>query len=156
MAKNEALRRRIVPAIPLRLDLTDDSGEKFSRTFRLSFDFNAFALIQERAGVDMTGLRAWAKLNPSTLSVMFWAAVQACSSEYAGEEGLGIIRSYMDVTNEDLIGAKLFEAYTEVLPAKQRDLLRDLKARLERGEEIENPTQPPAVPEVPAETATNP
>jgi hypothetical protein len=152
MAKIEALRRRIVPAVVLQLDLDDDSGEKFSRTFRLSFDFNAFALIQEKTGVDMTGLRAWARLNPSTLSIMFWAACLACSPEYAGDEGLGVLRSYMDVSNEELIGAKLFEAYAAALPEAQRKLLLDLKARLDRGED---PTSPPAETGKPAETVTS-
>lgn len=150
MAKTEALRRRIVPAVVLQLDLADDSGAQFSRTFRLSWDFNAFALVQEKTGFDMTGLRAWANLNPATLSIMFWAAALACQPEYAGDEGLGVIRSYLDVSNEDLVGAKLFEAYAAALPAKQRQILLDVKAKLERGED---PTQPPAVPELPAETA---
>jgi len=149
MAKTEALRRRIVPAVVLQLDLADDSGEQFSRTFRLSFDFNTFALIQEKTGFDMTGLRAWSNLNPATLSIMFWAAVIGNSPEYKGEEGLGVLRSYMDISNEDLIGEKLFEAYAAVLSEKPRKALLDIWEKAKRGA---NPTKPPAA-EPPAETA---
>jgi hypothetical protein len=42
------IKRRIAPSVPLKLDLEDDSGAKFSREFRLSFDLNAAARIQLR------------------------------------------------------------------------------------------------------------
>ena len=152
MAQPNALRRRIIPAVPLTLELTNDDGSAFRQTFRLAFDFNAFALIEERTGLDMTGLLLWSKLSPSSLSVMFWAAVLAHQPEFSGDEGLGVIRSYMDAGNWEKITWALFEAYAKALPEAQKKALLEAKNKMERGE---NPTQPPAIPEMPAEIAKN-
>ena len=73
------------------------------------------------------------------MSIMLWAATLACHPEYAGEEGLGVIRSYMDVSNQDLIGERLFDAYIAALPEAQRNALMAAKEKALRGE---NPTQP--------------
>jgi hypothetical protein len=138
-----ALRRRIVPSVPLTLELTDDSGSTFSRSFRLSYDFNAFALINERTGLSVLGGNIWTKLDERVLGVMLWAAVLANHEEYASEEGLGVIRSYMDSGNADLIMEKVFDAYCVSLPADKRDLLQKAKERLLRGED---PTKAPPGP----------
>ena len=139
----ESLRRRIVPSVLLALDLAEDDGSKMQRTFRLSFDYNAYALIQDRTGLDATGQEVWRDLNASTVSVMFWAAVLACQPEYEGEEGLGVIRSYMDRGNQDLIMEKLFEAHIAALPERVRSALMEAKQRLKDGLDPMKPPQPP-------------
>jgi len=147
-----ALKRRIVPTVLLELDLAEDGGGTIPLKLRLSFDFNAFALIQERCGLDMTEQNVWAALNPSNASVMLWAAVLACHPEYAGDEGLGVIRSYMDAGNYLLIAERLFDAYVASLPETQRNALMTAKEKALRGEP--NPTPPPpALPEMAEEVA---
>jgi hypothetical protein len=123
-AAKEALRRRIAPGVSLTLDLTEDDGSKFQRTLKLSFDFNAMALVHERTGVDMANTYPFNKVNlaPPTLSVMLWAAILANHPEYEGEEGLGVLRSYMDGGNVDQIEQALFDAWLVNLPEADRKM----------------------------------
>ncbi len=136
MPKLEALKRRIAPSVPLTLKIENDGGSTFERTFRLSFDFNAFAVIQDKTGVNMAGENVWAELNPVTLSVMFWASLHALQPEFASDEGLCVVRSYMDVGNQDQIAEALFDAHAACLPADRRKLLMDAKERALRGDPI--------------------
>ena len=141
MAKNAvALKRRIVPGVSLALDLKDDDGTQMQRVFRLTFDYNAMALIGEYTGGDATGQVVWAGMNASKLSIIFWAAVLACHPEYAGEEGLGVIRSYMDRGNQQQIFDALYEAHALALPEKERKLVLEAKEKALRADD---PIQPP-------------
>jgi hypothetical protein len=98
-------------------------------------DFNAFALIQERAGLDMTDDRVWAQLNPTNVSIILWAAVLACHPEYKGDEGLGVIRSYLDLSNYDAVCWKLFDARVASLPEDRRKKIMEAKEAALRGED---------------------
>jgi len=136
----DALRRRIAPSVPLTLELTDDNGEKFTRSFHLSFDFNAMTLVQEQTRLSMLNGEIWNNLNEKTLSIMFYAAVLARHPEYAVEDGLEVIRSYMDTTNTDAITNALNDAFLLQLPPERREKIeRAQKAAKEQGE---NPTRP--------------
>ena len=139
MSQSTALKRRIAPSVPLKLQLDDDGGTNFVREFRLSFDFNAAALIEEKTGLNLLTAEVWTSgLSSRSLSVMFWAAVLANHPEYAfpdehGEptdEGLEIIRSYMDVGNTDAIHGALWDAYFISLPKEKREALEKAKAEL--------------------------
>jgi hypothetical protein len=135
-----ALRRRIVPSVPLALKLEDDSGASFTRDFRLSFDFNAFALINERTGYSVVDGSVWKHLDERVVGVMLWAAVLAHSPEYGDEEGLAVIRSYIDAGNAELVTESLFDAYAAGLPAEKKAALLEAKNKLVHGQD---PTQAP-------------
>jgi hypothetical protein len=139
MPQATALKKRIAPSVALKLELADDSGATFTREFRLSFDFNAAALIEEKTGLNLLTAEVWTKgLSSRSLSIMFWAAVLANHQEYAAtngrgeltEEGLEIIRSYMDVGNIDVIHEHLWNAYFISLPKEKREALEKARAEL--------------------------
>lgn len=146
----QALKRRIVPSFPLALNLTDDDGTKQTLNFRLSFDYNAFALIQDRTGLEMATGDVWRNLRGSVLSVVFWAALLAHHQEYRGDEGLEVIRSYMDAGNTDQITEAILDAYIASLPEEKQAPIRELKERALHGD----PTKPG--PETPGPAKTNP
>lgn len=134
------LRRRIAPSVALKLDLKDDSGENFTRNLRLSFDCNAMAMVQEETGWSMMSGQIWDHLDEKTLSIMLHAAVLALQPEYGVENGLEVLRSYMDFSNAEQIAEALNEAFLIQLPAEKADEIRKKqKAAREKGE---NPTQP--------------
>ena len=81
--KTQALKRRIAPGVSLALDLRDDDGSEMQKVFRLTFDYNALALIHERTGQDSTGQKLWLGLNASSLSLIFWTLVIVVSVKYA-------------------------------------------------------------------------
>lgn len=151
------IKGRIAPSYPLKLELDDDDGGKLIHNFRLSFDFNAFARIEERlpddlkkAGVTMLDLRIWTKLSAGVVGLMLWAAVLAKHPQYLtvdeeGEptdEGLEVIRSFIDLGNATQIGEALWEAYLLNFPKQRAEELRKLKA----GDTVPNGPAPAADP----------
>jgi hypothetical protein len=137
---NSALRRRIAPSVPLTLQLKDDGGASFTREFRLSFDFNVCATIEEKTGVNVLDASDFLpKLtSPKVISTAFWAALLPHHADYDSDEGLIVIRSYMGEDNLKQISDALWEAYLLYCPEKKREALKKLA---EQGaKEQENPT----------------
>jgi len=117
LPSHTALRRRITPSVPLRLTLTNDDGQEFSVEFRLSFDFNAMAEIEERAGVSMLDGEIWKHLSARTLRIMFWASALHHHPEFRSDEGLEVVGSYMDPSNAGTIAEALERAFVASVPA---------------------------------------
>jgi hypothetical protein len=146
------LRRRIAPSTPLSLELVDDSGDKFTKNFRLSLDYNAASYIELKSGFGFLDGEIWGQLNATTISIMLYAAVLANHPEYwtvdrndqATDEGLEVIRSYMDMENTEQITKALNDAYVSSLPPDKKE--RALKAQAEAEARAENPTKPAATP----------
>jgi hypothetical protein len=134
-----ALRRRLVPSAPLMLTLAEDGGSTVTHAFRLSFDFNALARVEELTGLNVLSGEIWAHLNPKTLGALFWGAILANHPEYNCEEGLEIVRSFMDAGNADQIAMAILDAFILSLPAdKQAPMLKLKEMALHGG----NPTSP--------------
>lgn len=162
-----ALRRRIAPSTPLTLELEDDSGGKFVKTFRLCFDFNAGAEILDRTGLSLLNGSIWQHIDkPTVFSVMFYAAILANHPEYRtvdekGEptdEGLEVIRSYMQEANAEPITEALWKAYLAFLPKEKRELMEKLRMKAE-GKGSTSPlaaATPEATPESPISSSSGP
>lgn len=121
------IRRRITPSFPYVLAWTDADGKETSSAFRLSYDFNAFAQVeQELPGVN-TLLVGTLFAIPSATStrVLFWAALQENHPEYAGKEGLSAVGSMLTLVNWRDANEACAEAYLLQLP---EDVVKKLKA----------------------------
>lgn len=135
------LKRRIAPSVRLTLALEDQLGNLHPYEFLLCFDFNAIALIEERTGIGVLDGEIWSILQPkkagaketlarnkpslaATISVMFWAVVQANHPELEGEEGLRTIRSHMDPQNTQ----KILEGVAEAFAATARQRVQEAAA----------------------------
>lgn len=140
--KKLPLARRVRPSVPITLEL--DQGQQ--ATFRLSFDFNAIVRIEEKTGLRMLNVYApWAGLSATVLSVMLWAAMLANHPEYDSDEGLAIVRSFLDPENADRATQSLWEAYLLYLPERQAKAMRQMREDAEKAQKAENPP-PPATP----------
>lgn len=137
MQNNPALRRRIAPAVPLSLEMVNDDGTKFGVSLKLSFDFNATSALEEKTGLPLV-LSIWENINsPKIFSAMVWSACLTHQPDYDSEEGLEVIRSYMDGSNVVLVRDALWKAYLlylppevrEELPATFSELLKKLEAK---------------------------
>lgn len=143
------LRRRIAPTVPLTLTLEVEGGEKWTRNFRLSFDFNATCRIEQMTGQSVLNGEVFRNPNATTLSIMLWATVCATHPEYdydpktdEDEEtcaGLVAIRSYMDSSNVRAITVALSDAFLASLPEADRTRIKTKVA----GGESPDPTAPP-------------
>lgn len=127
----KALRRRIAPSASLKLELQDDSGDTLVRNFRLSLDFNAACYFQTQTGMSLIDGVTWNDTRPITIATMLYAAIMALQPEYVtvdedGEptnEGIEVLRSYMDAGNCLDIQNALFEAFVKTLkPARQAEI----------------------------------
>ncbi len=162
------LRRRIAPSVLLRLELDDQSGDKLVRTFKLSIDFNAACFVQAKIGKSLVDGDTWDSLTPESLSIIFYAAILANHPEYKtvdddGEEtdeGLEVIRSFIDPGNCLQIQDACLDAFVMTLPPARKEKieasrkkLRELREALERGEVPNAPTATSTT--APASDATN-
>lgn len=124
-----ALLRRIAPSAPLALTLSQDDGTALHFEFRLAFDCNAIAAAEETSGLNMLKGEIWRDLNYRVLSIVFWASLLAHQPEYAGPDGLEVVRSYIDAGNIAAIGRAVEDAYALTLPAEDREAIRALRDR---------------------------
>lgn len=153
---NESLKRRIAPSVPLVLQLEDDDGGVSTRTLRLSFDFNAIALIEERTGIGVLDGEIWSVLDPrrkktgatekasfaAVASIMLWAAVIANHPEYGGDEGLICLRSYMSPQNTAEIVTAIGEAFAA--SGRKKSDQRDVGGEVPLSRKPENGATPSA------------
>jgi hypothetical protein len=165
MPQESAIKRRVAPSVPLTLELLDDSGAKFTRNFRLSFDFNALARIEEVIEFSMLNTVVWSKLSAGALSAMLWGAVLAHHPEYETvdekgertEEGLRAIRSYVDFSNVEKITNAVWDAYLLSLPKETAERAREAKAAFDKAQPPNEPTpaEGPAPEQPQSSTGTN-
>lgn len=119
-----SVRKFIGKGVPFALTVQTEEGET-QLSFRLLFDFNALALVEETTGYSLLTGAIFKHLNASISSVLFWAAVQAHSPEYAGPDGLEAIRSMLNLRNYDLAQQAVQEAFIQSLPEAQAALIRE-------------------------------
>lgn len=128
--------------MPVKLELEDADGTKFTRNFRVSFDFNVLARIEEHTKLKMLGMGVWGQLSASVVSVMFWAAIIPNEPDYDSELGLEVIRSYIGLDNVDVITEALWDAYLLNLPKAKAEELRKIRATIDAKSELPNVPAP--------------
>jgi hypothetical protein len=146
------IKHRIAPSVPVTFTVTADDGTSSTRSFRLSFDFNVLARIEEKTGLRMLGYDVWRNLSAKTVGVMFWAAALPHHPEYEGDEGHEALCSYLDFAAGEKVTDALWEAFLLYLPKDRADILR--AARSEKEKELPN-AQTPATPADPNLTGSN-
>lgn len=125
---NPALKRRIAPSTPLTLEFMEEGNIKTALKFKLAFDFNAAAAIQEKTDLNLLDFSIWKNANdPNVMRVMFWAATHAHHPEYRSDEALEVLGSYMDESNSGQIYEALWAAYLAYLPKQKREYLERLR-----------------------------
>jgi len=153
------IKRRIAPSVPLTLMLESDGTSGLTKLdFRLCFDMNAAAAIQEQTRLLLTDTLIWKHIaEPIVLGAMFWAALLANHPEYRSVDGLEIARSYVQENNAQEIIEALWKAYLDFVPQDKRELLIKKRAEederkklLAAGEETENPSNQTTASEPPA------
>jgi hypothetical protein len=174
-----ALKRQILPAVPVTLELQDDDGKPYKLTFQVSYDYNAATALQQKTvtqpafdvdkdgkrervdpfpmGMKLTEASVWAHSNePLFFSTLFWAGIITRHPEYDCDEGLEVIRSYMSENNSEIIIGACWDAYLLGLTPQKRAFMEKLKDDAEkklRGETVD-PTSPAANPSTPEKHST--
>jgi len=106
------------------MTVKNHDGSSFELAFRLTFNFNAMALVEEHTGLSMFDGSVFKKPSATTLSVMLWAGIQENHSEYEGIEGLKAIRSYLSLENVKVAQNAINEAFLASLPEAQAAAIR--------------------------------
>ena len=120
-----ALRRRITPFVPFSTMIEDADGGKFEVHFKLSFDFNALALIEEKTGLSALTGEVFSVPTARNTIVLLWAAIQENHPEYAGEEGLQVIGSLLSLGNAKEALQAVQAAFLASLPKDRADALKN-------------------------------
>lgn len=119
------IRRRITPSVPLHLRVENSDKSAFELDLRLSFDFNAMALIEEKSGLNMLDGTAFNNPSASVISVLLWAAMQENHPEYEGDEGLAAVRTWLNIGNVASVMESLREAFLAALPEEKAKEIRE-------------------------------
>lgn len=155
MAKEPVvIRKRLAPSVPLTLEVGDEAGNKEVLSLRLSFDFNALALVEEFTGISLLSGKIFNQLNATNLSLLLWASMLQNHPEYTGIKGLEAIRTYMTLDNAKVVEAAVSEAFILCLPPEQREAIRkateeaaaEAARKLAAGEAPAAPSADPLVP----------
>lgn len=127
-----AMRRRISPSVPFTLTFEDEKG-KASFSYRLAYNWNSLALAEEKLGQSMIVDIGTAFDNPSVtnVSVLLWAALQEYHSEdFAGDEGLELVRQNMTISIATAARSACSDAYVKQLPLEQQEKLKKAVAEM--------------------------
>jgi hypothetical protein len=122
--QKSALRRRITPSVPFTLKVEDADGSKFELNFKLSYDFNAMALVEEKTGLSMMSGEVFANPSAKKTTVLLWAGIQANNPDYAGDEGLDAIGTLLNISTAAEALLAITEAFFAALPKEKADAIR--------------------------------
>jgi hypothetical protein len=148
MAEKAPIRKHLSPSAPLSLAFDNEKGDGVDvLQFNLAYDFNAFALIEGRTGLNVLKAELFKNINATNIRVLFWGALQLYHPEFEGDNGLEVAGSYINFENSKDIAQVLKKAFLLSLPKARRE-------QIEAAEAAENAPKPegaPADPQ-PAET----
>lgn len=143
-----------VPSVPVQVEIPLQEGGKRVLSFRLTFDFNAMALAEDKLGVSMLTLnpKVWQDMSTKTASILLWAGIQGGAptqeqEDYEGDEGLGTLRSFLCSANVGPVVEAVNEAYIAVQKPAVQQFIREAAKRAADREASPNE---PAVESVPA------
>jgi hypothetical protein len=134
MSTKPEIVRALAPVVPFTLEIPSERGGTRSLSFRLSYNFNAYALIEkytrgsnQEPGLDMLkGLRIWATLNATNLQIIFWAALRQEHPQYASDDGLDAVGTLLNLSNSAAASDACFEAWILTLEEERRVAIRKL------------------------------
>ena len=148
--RKSAVRHHLAPSVPLELTLVDKFGSR-KMEFALAFDFNSFALIEEKTGENMLLAGPFFDdLNANKLRVAFWAALQVNhQDDYSGDEGVEVVGPYITVANAAQTREGIKDAFVACLPPEIQKAIKEATAAAVAGE-------PGVAGEVPLESPSEP
>jgi hypothetical protein len=127
------IRRRITPSIPFTMRVENADKSSFELDLRLSFDFNALALVEQKTGINMLTMEVFDSPSVTTMSALLWAAIQENHPEYEGDEGLSTVRSWLTLANTAEVFKALTDAFLATLPKEKADAVRENMKKAEEG-----------------------
>lgn len=153
MAENSKLRKHLSPSTPITLTFDRAEGEGVDvLQFNLAYDFNAFALIEGRTGLNVLKAELFKNINATNIRVLFWGALQLYHAEFEGDAGLDVAGSYINFDNSVDIANALKKAFLLSLPKKRQQEIAKQEADEAAAKAAgQNLPEPPADPQ-PAET----
>src|SRR5437899_3320425 len=124
MGSKSAIYRRLAPSVPLSLTFKDETGSK-TLNFRLAFDFNAAAAIEEKTGKNILRGELLDSMNARDLSVAFWAMLLMNHPEFDSDEGLIAARTYMTISNANDVAVAVKNAFITSLSEETQKAIKE-------------------------------
>lgn len=123
---SKKIENRMLKGVPFILNVETEAGEE-QLSFRLVFDFNALALVEEKTGYSLLSGTIFNHLDVRVSTVLFWAAVQQRQPEYAGDEGLKVVGTLLSLKNINDAQLAVQEAFLQALPEEQAAKIRAVR-----------------------------
>jgi hypothetical protein len=119
-------RKLFAPSVPYTLEYDGENETKQQLHLKLSFNFNVFALIEKKTGLNMLKgeLFRGNNLNAGNLLVALWASIQVNHPEFGDDDGLAFLGSALSLANSATAGTALKEAFLLSLGKEQREAIR--------------------------------
>ena len=130
-----ALRRRVSPSVPFLLEFEDEQG-KFSERYQLAYNWNSLALIEEKLGKSMLLeiSTVFENVSVANVSILLWAALQEYhSADFAGDEGLELLRQNLTLAAANLATTACASAYVKQLPLEQQRKIEEIRKTAAEG-----------------------
>lgn len=138
----------LAPSVPLALEVEGDPSP-IRLELRLAWTMRAAITIESSLkahGAEVNILQSpgefWKSLDCTRLAIGIWACASQDQPQYADEEGLEVIESFLTLDNYEAACAALKSAFLESLSKKRRDEI--LKAEAEGSKPAADPQPAPA------------
>lgn len=118
-----SLKMRLAPSYPFTLEVEGTAGKELL-SFRLCYDFNALALIEEKTGWSLLTGAIFNHLNAGFTLTMFWAGVLAYHPEYSTDAGRQVLGSMITHRNAAVVSDAVSDAFIKSLPDDQQERIR--------------------------------
>jgi len=103
------------------LEFESESGAKETLSYRLAYNFNAFAAIEARTGLNMLRGELFRKLNASNLIAAFWAALLINQPDFFNDEGYAFAGELVTMQNSPDILRAVKQAFLLCLSKEERE-----------------------------------
>ena len=116
-----SVRKRFSPSVPLILEFQDENGGKETLTYRLAYNFNAFAAIEAKTGLNMLRGELFRNMNATNLIAAFWAALLIHQPDFITDEGYASVGEMVTMENSASILRGVKSAFLLCLSKEERD-----------------------------------
>jgi len=105
------------------MNVENHDGSSFQLSLKLSFDFNAMALVEDKLGMSMLSGEVFENPSAKHTMVLLWAAMQENHPEYEGEDGLECVGTMLNLKSAKEALEAITKAFVASLPKSKVDEL---------------------------------
>lgn len=156
MQHDSALKRRMMPSVPLSLQVENGDGSSFTVDLKLAFNMNVLASVQEKCGQNLlSDVFSWMD-DPKAVIAVLWGAALPYQPEFNSDEGFEAVGEYMTLENRNDTIEALLKAYAFFVRKDKREGFEKRAAQIVEILRTGKMPEPEQLPLAESETQANP